>query len=289
MERVGVLVHPHRPVHHAVEILQSWTQGRGLDLVQLPVGDQPPVAAPGEVGACDLVVALGGDGTVLKALHAAATTQTPVLGVAYGSLGALTTIAEGKLGEALARFEAGDWVGRQLPALAVATDEGDIAWAINDLVLVRRGATQLALDIRVDGELYVRLAGDGIVIATALGSSAYSMAAGGSLLLAGTNAFLCTPLSMHGGSAPPLVVPNDRVVALEVHPGHGGFEVDVDGFRVETQSQTFSLSSSHAYATLAVVSDRRVGLTGLRERGLISDSPRVVARDRPAPPTNSGR
>ncbi|HEY2202662.1 MAG TPA: hypothetical protein VGH56_12305, partial [Solirubrobacteraceae bacterium] len=74
MERVGVLVHPTRPVQRAVEIIRRWTEDRGLGLVQIAAGEQPLVAPSGEVGACDLVIALGGDGTILKALRAAART-----------------------------------------------------------------------------------------------------------------------------------------------------------------------------------------------------------------------
>src|ERR1700761_3429018 len=107
MQRVGVLVHPTRPVQSAVEVLERWTEDRGLELVQIPAGEQPVVARTGEVTACDLVVALGGDGTMLKALHAAARTETPVLSVACGSLGILTMVAEGNLYAALDRFAAG--------------------------------------------------------------------------------------------------------------------------------------------------------------------------------------
>lgn len=279
MERVGVLVHPTRPVQDAVELLRRWTAERGLGLVQIPVGEQPSVAPPGKVSACDLIAAVGGDGTILKALHAAARTGTPVLGVAYGSLGALTTVAQDELRTGLDRFVAGDWRARRLPALAVGTGNGQLASAINDLVLARGGGTQLVLDLCVDGELYARVAGDGIVVATALGSSAYSMAAGGALLAAGTTAFVCTPLAMHGGCAPPLVVADDREVTIEVHPGHGGFHLDIDGFRVDSEAQRFGVSSEHAYATLVALDESRTGLPGLRERGLISDSPRLIGRD----------
>jgi NAD+ kinase len=284
MERVGVLVHPTRPVQNAVEILRRWTEDRGVRLVQIPIGEQPPVAPCGEVSGCDLVTALGGDGTILKALHAAARTGTPVLSVACGSLGVLTTVPEPELRAALDRFAAGDWLARHLPALDVSAGGAHVAWAINDLVLARRGGAQLLAEVRVDGELYVRMAGDGIVVATPVGSSAYSMAAGGSLLAAGTNAFVCTPLAMHGGCAPPLVVSDDRQVTIEIHPGHGGFDLEVDGFLVETEAHRFSVSSEHAYATLVALNGSPSGLPWLRERGLISDSPRVVARENQGPP-----
>ncbi len=279
MERVGVLVHPTRPVHQALEIMRRWTESRGIALVQVQAGEQPPVAPPGEVTACDLVVALGGDGTMLKALHTAARTRTPVLGVSHGSLGALTTVSDAELPGALDRFAAGDWRPRRLPALGVRTPDRPISSAINDVVLARRGGTQLVLDVCVSGELYVRLAGDGVVVATPLGSSAYSMAAGGSLLAAGTNAFVCTPLAMHGGCAPPLVVPSDQELTLEVHPTHGGFGVDVDGFEIAADAREFAVTLEPAYVTLVDLHEGRTGLASLRQRGLIGDSPRVLLRD----------
>ncbi len=278
MERVGVLVHPTRPVQDAVEVLRLWTQDRGLLLVQIAAGEQPAVAPVGEVGTCDLVVALGGDGTLLKALHAAGRTRTPVMGVACGSLGVLTTVAGRELSVGLDRFASGDWQARHVPALHIAADGVTLTWAVNDVVLGRRGSTQLAVDVWVDGELYARLAGDGIVVATPLGSSAYSMAGGGPLLTDGANSFVVTPLAMHGGCAPPLVVSDGQVVALDIHPGHGGFELESDGFLVRTEARRFSVSSERAYATLVGLDGSRAGLPWLRERGLIIDSPRTVIR-----------
>jgi NAD+ kinase len=279
MNRIGVLVHPTRPVQDVLEGLQRWTRTRGLELVQ--VGDgEPRVAPAGEVSACDLVAAIGGDGTVLRALHAATRTQTPVLGVARGSLGALTTVTPTALSRALDRYASGDWSPRHLPALALQTRDGRIAHAINDLVLFRRGGTQLRVELSVGNELYARLAGDGVVIATPLGSSAYSMAAGGPVLLAGTKAFVCTPLAMHGGNAPPLVVVDDREVKLHVTPGPCGFELEVDGHRLETPATRLSVSTHHDYATLVALDDSDGGVAGLRRRGLIADSPRIVAEHR---------
>ncbi len=282
MDRIGILVHPTRVVQQAVAILQRWTNERGLELAQITAGEQPVVAPPGVVSACDLVVALGGDGTVLKALHAAAKTRTPVLGVAYGSLGALTAVPVDELRAGLDRFAAGDWFARHLPALDLGTSGQHLSWAINDFVVGRRGGTQLLLDVYVDEELYVRLAGDGMVVATAMGSSAYSMAAGGPLLAVGTKSFVCTPLAMHGGCAPPLVVSHDRHVTIQVHPGRGGFDLEIDGFHHDTDAERFTVRSEDSFTTLVSLADSGSGLTGLRERGLIADSPRVRGRDRRA-------
>lgn len=280
MERIGVLVHPTRPVLDAVEVLREWAENHGVEVVQLPVGDQPEVAPAGGVSACDLVTALGGDGTVLKALHAAAETGTPVLGVAYGSLGALTAVPEHELRTTLDRFAAGDWFAGHLPALQLSSSDGLIASAINDCVLSRRKGTQLLLDVYVNDELYVRVAGDGVVVATALGSSAYSMAAGGAILSGGTDVFICTPLAMHGGCAPPLVVPEDRELVVVVHPTFGGFDVEVDGRELATDADRFAITSMHDYATLVTFEPSHTGLATLREHGLITDSPRIIGADR---------
>ena len=279
MQRLGVVVHPTRVVEDAVEVLRRWTEERGLELVQVPTGQQPEVATPGEVGQEDLITALGGDGTVLKALHAAHRTATPVLGVAYGSLGALSAVPYAKLRAGLDRFAQGDWFGQRLPALTVTSAGHRFASAMNDVVVIRRGGTQLMIDVQVNGDLYARVAGDGIAIATSLGSSAYSMAAGGPLLAPPTNAFVCTPLAMHGGCAPPLVVDEKQNVTVYVHPSHGGFELDVDGFKLETDADRFDLSCDGAYATLVGLDGSCGGLPRLRDRGLISDSPRIVEEE----------
>jgi NAD+ kinase len=267
-------------VRGAVETLERWTATHGVELIHVQAGDRQPSVTPSvDVRACDLIAAIGGDGTVLAALHAAARTDTPVLGVACGSLGALTTVSAAELRAGLDQVAGGEWWPRRLPALVVRAAEARAAFAINDLVLVRRGGNQLVVGVSVDDELYVRMAGDGVVVATPVGSSAYSMAAGGSLLVAQTNAFLCTPLAMHGGCAPPLVVPADGRVVLDVDPGHGGFELEMDGRRVESTARRFEVSIEAGYATLVGLGDPDSGLSGLRRRGLITDSPRVLARD----------
>jgi NAD+ kinase len=279
--RVALVVHPTRDVDRALATLTRWAGERGVDVVQLAAqgSRQREFAAPGTLQDGDLVIALGGDGTVLAALRAAAATSAPVLGIACGSLGALSAVTAEQLAGALERVWAGEWTPRSLPALAIGTVGAPEDWAANDWVVVRRGAGQVVAEVAVDDELYVRVAGDGLVVATALGSSAYSMAAGGPLLAAGTAAFLCTPLAMHGGSAPPLVVPADAAVIVEVHPGYAGFDVEIDGQRRAVEGQSFRLTLHPDKLTLVTFGSSGRGLAGLRKRRLIADSPRVLARD----------
>jgi NAD+ kinase len=273
-------VHPTRPVADALATLERWAAEHAVELVQLNVEDaQRQVAPPASLADDDLVVAVGGDGTVLSALRASAACEAPVLGVACGSLGALSAVTADELAHALDRVRAGDWTRRSLPALSVRPDGASADWAANDFVVVRRGAGQLVAEVLVDEERYVRLAGDGVVVATPMGSSAYSMAAGGPVLAADTAAFVCTPLAMHGGSAPPLVVAADVAVTVEVQPGFAGFDVEVDGHRRDLESRRFALTLHMDKLALVRFGAPGHELAVLRRRGLITDSPRVLARD----------
>jgi NAD+ kinase len=280
-ERVALVVHPTRPIAAPLETVERWAGEHGLDIVQIPAvgGRDGEAAGQGEVEPGDLVVALGGDGTVLSALRAAAPHNAPVLGVACGSLGALTAVHGDRLDHALERMRGGDWTARRLPALAIHPADARGEWAVNDFVVVRRGAGQVVVDVSVDGELYVRLAGDGLVIASPLGSSAYSMAAGGPLLASGILAVVCTPLAMHGGSAPPLVVPTTANVRVEVHPSFAGFDIEIDGHTYPLEALDYRLSLHEEKVTLVSFGELGLGIPDLRKRRLITDSPRILARD----------
>jgi NAD+ kinase len=221
--RIAILVHPTRDVRRAVDTLRSWAAEHGAELVQLNgVPDAPQCAPAGSIEGASLVLAVGGDGTVLAAIRAAAPGNFPVLGVACGSVGALTTVAAPEIAMALDRFEAGDWVADRLPALVVAAADGQGARALNDLVVVRDGGSQVSTSVEVDGVLYGRFAGDGVIASTQLGSSAYSMAAGGSVLAPRSDAWQITPLAPHGGCIPPVVLGARSRVRLTVEPGFGG-------------------------------------------------------------------
>ena len=187
LARIAVVVHPTRQIAGPLETLEIWADEHGMDIVQIPAigGSDREVARRGALEPGDLVVALGGDGTVLAALRAAAHGNAPVLGVACGSLGALTAVHADGLAAALERVRAGDWTPRRLPAIAIHPAGGHDEWALNDFVVARHGAGQVIVNLFVDDELYVRLSGDGLIVASPLGSSAYSMAAGGPVLASG--------------------------------------------------------------------------------------------------------
>jgi NAD+ kinase len=278
--QVGVVIHPRRDVDAALATTRAWAATHGVALGQVLIpGQTRPVAEPVAVESCDLLLALGGDGTALAALHAAASDSRPVLGVACGSIGVLTSVPAGDLSAALDQVTAGDWNARPLPALEIAAGPADRRFAINDFAMIRDGTGQVITEIRVDDELYARTAGDGLVVATPLGSSAYTMAAGGPILAPGIQGIVVTPLAQHGGVSPPLVAGPDSRVRVSVEPGYGGSRFEIDGQETGMDALEVSVSLRRDYASLVALADQEPLLTGLRRRGLLVDSPRILARD----------
>ena len=280
IRQVGVVVHPSRHIDRVLAEIGAWASANKARVGQVRIeGQTREVAAPVDAADCDLLIAVGGDGTALAALHAAAPESRPVLGVACGSVGALTSATADRLTWALDQVSAERWTPMPIPALDVSWDDGSSEIAINDVVALRDGAGQVIASVVVDDVRYVRVAGDGVVAATELGSSAYSMAAGGPILAPGVEAIVVTPLAAHGGSAPPLVMAGHARLDLEVEPSYGGVRFEVDGRPTAIQGRRLEIRRRSDYTTLVTLAEGEPRFTGLRRRGLVLDSPRVLVRD----------
>jgi NAD+ kinase len=280
ISRLGVVLHPTRDISRSIDALQGWAAEHGAEIVQLArVPDGPHIAPDGDARDCALVVAIGGDGTVLAALREASAVKRPVLGIACGSLGALTTVEAGALVEALGAFAAGDWEPKAIPSLRITDAAGAHASAINDLVVVRAGGNQVSVEAEADGVLYGRWSGDGVIASTALGSSAYALAAGGPILAPGSGAWSITPLAAHGGCVPPLVLGARGTGRLVISPGFAGARVEVDGQPSRLDPRTLTIERRSGFGTLVSVGDEEPLIAGLRRRRIIMDSPRMLARD----------
>ena len=114
----------------------------------------------------------------------------------------LTSVHSGELDWALEQVAAGDWVRQRLPGLEVSVAGEEVAVAINDVAVVRNGAGQVIIAMKIDDELYARTAGDGLVAASPLGSTAYTMAAGGPIVLPQVPSIVLTLLARHGAFHP---------------------------------------------------------------------------------------
>ncbi len=277
---IGLVVHPDRPIDGPVREVRAWADRRDVGLVQVRAScQQQQVAPPGEAGDCDLILAIGGDGTTLAAIRTGAGVDRPVLGVACGSLGVLTAAPAADVVRALERFSAGEWAPHSLSALDVVPELGEPVFALNDIAIVRAGPGQVRVTAEVDGALFARMAGDGCLVSTPVGSSAYALAAGGALLTPGIDAFLLTPLPVHGGSTPPLVVPGGSSIRLQVVRGHVGARLEVDGQVADTHIGSLTVALRAGVATVVTFADQEPLLARLRRLAIITDSPRIVAED----------
>lgn len=173
---------------------------------------------------CDLAVVLGGDGTMLAIARRLAKHGVPLVGINRGRLGFITDIPYERFAEGLSAILSGDSVEEPRTLL-----EGDVrrgsetlfaATALND-VIVSRGATagMVELSISIDGEPVADLRADGLIVASPTGSTAYALSAGGPILHPGVAAWTLVPIAPHDLSHRPIVVPDDREIAIEILAG----------------------------------------------------------------------
>ncbi|MDZ4803316.1 MAG: NAD(+)/NADH kinase [Candidatus Eisenbacteria bacterium] len=170
----------------------------------------------------DLLIVLGGDGTLLHAVRTLEGSRAPILGVNLGTLGFLTEVGVQELDEVLPRLLAGDFTIVERPLLeAIIEERGgrDVARliALNDIVVDEGSPTRRAvrLQLTLGSELVGTFTADGIVVATPAGSTAYSLSAGGPILGPGVAALVATPICPHTLSVRPLVYPDRERLTVE--------------------------------------------------------------------------
>ncbi len=155
---------------------------------------------------CDLIISLGGDGTLLAALQHALRLDVPMLGVNMGHLGFLTEIEPKDIDQAVPRLAVGDYTLDERMMLSV---RGSDICALNEVTVIRAPSSRriLTLAVYVDGRLTQHFAGDGLIVATPTGSTGYSMSAGGAIVSPGVDLMLLTPVCAHTPHAKPIIVP----------------------------------------------------------------------------------
>ncbi|MDP2497717.1 MAG: NAD(+)/NADH kinase [Candidatus Palauibacterales bacterium] len=166
----------------------------------------------------DVVLTLGGDGTLLRGARMAGPRRIPLVGCNLGRLGFLTTGALEELEGIVDRTIRGDYELEERVALDVRVGRGEGSfYALNDAVVHKTGFARLmTMRLYLDGEEVGQYSGDGIVISTATGSTAYSLSAGGPIMHPSMDALLATPICPHTLAVRPLVVPGDSRLTVEV-------------------------------------------------------------------------
>lgn len=216
-----------------------------------------------ELCRADMLICFGGDGTILHAAKDATIHNVPILGVNMGSVGFMAELEEAELAQ-LERLAAGDYTVEERMMLQVRMFRGRQVLfdelALNDAVLSKGTIARVAeLDVSADGVLICQLSGDGVVVSTPTGSTAYSMSAGGPIVEPCSDNLIVTPVCAHQLSARPMVMAGERTIAVQLpRRSRKSVYLSVDGGKATRISGTDRVEIRRAeYRTrLVKLSDR---------------------------------
>lgn len=238
---VGIFARPHREkIGARIPDLLRWLREHGLEVfcdrfAAEFAGEHAPGLSPDELmRRIDIVIVLGGDGTLLTAAHAASEHDVPVLPVNFGNLGFLTTVVLEELYPTLEQVLAGDfavWSHMMLEAEVVHDGQTVVCRrGLNDAAITK-GVPAHMIDFRllVDESFVCSYRGDGIILSTPTGSTAYSLSAGGPIVSPLVDAFLVTPICAHMLTNRPLVLPPAAHLAVEFIGGEQPSYLTLDG------------------------------------------------------------
>ncbi|TXG85916.1 MAG: NAD(+)/NADH kinase [Thermomicrobiales bacterium] len=195
--------------HQLAADIQERVKSIGITIV--PEDELSPNAAK----QVDAILVLGGDGLMMRA--AKAYPNTPLLGINFGKVGFLAKVERNEWESALDALISGNYTIEESSTLNATIQGGhgaeDQGWAINDVV-IRSGVRMIDIELYVDGYYVNTFPGDGIIVATSRGSTAYCMAAGGPILTAGVKGFAIVPISCHSPIRTPMVVAESAKIDL---------------------------------------------------------------------------
>jgi NAD+ kinase len=223
--RVLVVTHPTREdVAQLAEKLAAALHEAGVS-TRIHPGDPNGLCESGAVAVegapADLVLALGGDGTVLRSAKMAAEAEIPLLGVNFGKVGFLAEAETGELETVVSRLLEGDYAVEERTALAVelrnAAGETTTSWAFNDIAVEKsEPARMLELFIEIDGSRISRYGCDGVICASPTGSTAHAMSAGGPVVWPDVDALVVVPMNAHALFAKPMVVHSSSQIRIGI-------------------------------------------------------------------------
>ncbi len=234
--RIGIVLHHHRPevVDLALRAV-AWCATNDVS-PSLPEHDaslvgRPDLAAEPFGADVDVLLSLGGDGTMLRAVPVAARNDVPILGVNAGHLGYLTEVDPSQLEGALDAWRSGGMTEQERMLLEVRIGD-DAHYALNEVVVERaESGHSVAVDAAIDGNHFTRYLADGIIVATPTGSTAYSLSAGGPIVEPDFEALVLTPVAPHMVFDRSLILKPSTTVELTV-TGYRDGVVTLDGRQI---------------------------------------------------------
>lgn len=291
VKTIGVVANKRKPeMKDLVGNLMSWLDAKGIepviwdDLAEL-VGKGNFVSLEEVAAGSDIVVALGGDGTLLRAARAVEDRRTPILGVNVGSLGFLTEVALPEMYEALEEIVSDGYhcEERMNVDAAVLRNGEQVAsyTALNDMV-INKGALSRVVELKmaVNCNYLATYTADGLIVSTPTGSTAYSLSAGGPIVNPSMEAIIATPICPHTLAVRPMILAPDQELSVALWAGyscHGEPEVTLTvdgqvGFNLLTGDRIVFTRSERK--TLLVQSGYRTFYEVLREKLKWGDSRR---------------
>jgi len=241
MKSAAIISKPSKPeLAGILPELLSWFHKRGyklyLDQETAQYIDGEEVLARKNIGDRhpDFALVLGGDGTLLSAARAVSHQGVPILAVNLGSLGFLTEVPLGEMFSTLEAVESGSCPVEQRAVLDCTAFRGSEQlahhFALNDVVVNKSAISRLVdFDLLIDGAFVFNYKADGVIIATPTGSTAYSLAAGGPVMMPSVQSFVVTPVCPHALTHRPLVVPDKAQIELRVETGAEEAFLSIDG------------------------------------------------------------
>jgi len=246
IKRIGVVVKPHRP--EALETLcklTEWLTTRGITLVGAPAVDReriehetgcvieviPEEELPQKV---DLILVLGGDGTMIATARMLGDCEVPVIGVNYGGLGYLAEFRIDELFTALESILAGDYKLEQRVMLAVELRRGNELVTknrvLNDVVMNKSALARIIhIETYLNDQFVNSFRADGLIVSTPTGSTAYNLSAGGPIIFPTMNTVVITPICPFTLSNRPIVVPDDSVIEIRLMTEKEDVALTLDG------------------------------------------------------------
>jgi NAD+ kinase len=234
---IGILVHPRRDSHDLIALILEWASGHGKTVRAMEEARSlfpaQVITVPDEqIGeGTALVIAAGGDGTILRGLKLAHPHSVPVLGVNLGRLAFLAEVQYDDLAASLDAIDRGDYRLEDRATMRVSGDAGDQI-AFNDAALTRvAGNGPAALAVEVEGEVFGRYTADALVIATPTGSTGYSFSAGGPIVSPRHSGLLVTPVAAHTAFDRAVFLHPDEALRVHVLERSAPVLLEVDGQR----------------------------------------------------------
>jgi NAD+ kinase len=229
MKRVGILYHPKREEAMAFsQKLERFLSARGIH-TWLCSAWEPDKAKP-QVNGTDLLLSIGGDGTILRTARTVIPDSVPILGINLGRLGFMAELqADEAMDKLPALLEGKGWIEERALLVAEALSQGKTFHALNDVFVGRRSSARLvSIECKIDGTTMTTYRADGVIVATGSGSTGYSLAADGPILHPQAKEMILQPICSHFSSDKSLVLPPQTIIELKVTTHHEAM-LSIDG------------------------------------------------------------